>query len=53
MHQRRGLRLGILVDSEASYVIGNVRLGWHSEDNHWEGGLFAENVADERYYTIG
>jgi iron complex outermembrane receptor protein len=35
------------------YFIGNVRLGWSSADNRWEGAVFVNNVADERYFTIG
>jgi iron complex outermembrane receptor protein len=36
-----------------SYVIGNLRLDWTSADAHWRGSLFVNNVADERYFTIG
>lgn len=35
------------------YTIVNARLEWSSEDEKWEAALFANNVADERYYTIG
>lgn len=36
-----------------SYVIGNLRLGWRSGDEHWEAAFFVNNIADERYFTIG
>jgi iron complex outermembrane receptor protein len=36
-----------------SYIIGNARLEWHSADGHWSGAVFAHNLADERYFTIG
>jgi iron complex outermembrane receptor protein len=35
------------------YVIGNVRLDWTSGDEHWLASFFINNLADERYYTIG
>lgn len=35
------------------YFIGNVRAGWSSDDGRWEGAVFVNNVADERYFTIG
>jgi iron complex outermembrane recepter protein len=35
------------------YFIGNVRLGWASTDDRWEGAVFVNNVADKRYFTIG
>ena len=35
------------------YFIGNVRLGWSSADDRWEGAIFVNNIADERYFTIG
>lgn len=36
-----------------SYTIANLRISWHSEDGRWDAALFANNVADKRYYTIG
>ncbi len=36
-----------------SYTIANVRLDWVSGDDKWEAAFFVNNVADERYYTIG
>ena len=36
-----------------AYVVGNLRLDWFSQDEHWEVGAFVNNVADERYQTIG
>ena len=36
-----------------SYILGNVRLGWDSNDGKWQGAFFVNNVADERYFTIG
>jgi iron complex outermembrane receptor protein len=35
------------------YFLGNVRAGWSSDDGRWEGAVFVNNVADERYFTIG
>lgn len=35
------------------YVIGNVRLDWASGDEQWLASFFINNIADERYYTIG
>ena len=35
------------------YVIGNVRMDWSSSDDHWVASFFINNVADQRYYTIG
>lgn len=35
------------------YVISNVRLDWISGDERWLASFFINNVADERYYTIG
>ncbi len=36
-----------------SYVLLNARLGWQSDDGHWQADAFVNNVADKRYYTIG
>ena len=36
-----------------SYILGNLRLGWDSNDGSWEAAFFVNNVADERYFTIG
>lgn len=35
------------------YTLGNVRAGWRSAGDRWEAVLFANNVTDKRYYTIG
>jgi iron complex outermembrane receptor protein len=35
------------------YFIGNVRLGWTSADQRWQAAAFVNNIADERYFTIG
>lgn len=35
------------------YIVGNLRLDWESRDERWQGAVFVNNVADERYYTIG
>lgn len=35
------------------YFIGNLRAGWTSADDHWDAAIFVNNVADERYFTIG
>lgn len=35
------------------YFIANLRLGWASAEGTWEGAMFVNNVADERYFTIG
>jgi iron complex outermembrane recepter protein len=35
------------------YLVGNVRVGWSSAQDRWEGAIFVNNVADERYFTIG
>lgn len=35
------------------YFIGNLRFGWSSADDHWDMAIFVNNVADERYFTIG
>lgn len=36
-----------------SYVLGNARLTWTSQDDTWQASVFVNNIADERYYTIG
>ena len=35
------------------YFIANLRMGWTSADSRWDAAIFVNNVADERYYTIG
>ncbi len=35
------------------YVIGNVRVDWTSGDEQWLASFFINNIADERYFTIG
>jgi iron complex outermembrane receptor protein len=36
-----------------SYVVGNIRLSFLTGDAKWEFSAFVDNVADERYNTIG
>ena len=36
-----------------AYVIGNLRLGWRSEDDRWQGTFFINNVANQLYYRTG
>jgi iron complex outermembrane receptor protein len=36
-----------------AYIVTNLRLAWESDDGRWQTALFANNVADRRYYTIG
>jgi iron complex outermembrane recepter protein len=36
-----------------SYVLANLRLGWASDNSHWQAALTVNNVTDRRYYTIG
>ena len=36
-----------------AYVIGNLRLTWDSADERIQTAFFVNNVADERYFTIG
>ena len=36
-----------------AYTVGNIRGSWYSADGHWEVGAFLNNIADERYQTIG
>ncbi len=33
--------------------VGNVKFSWYSADGHWEGTVFVDNVADERYVLNG
>jgi iron complex outermembrane receptor protein len=34
-------------------VVGNLRSSWTDPSGRWEASLFVNNVADERYKTIG
>jgi iron complex outermembrane receptor protein len=34
---------------EGSYVMGNVRASWTSEDGHWTTAVFVENLTDKEY----
>ena len=36
-----------------AYIVTNLRLTWESDSGRWQTALFANNVADRRYYTIG
>jgi iron complex outermembrane receptor protein len=36
-----------------SYIVGDARITWASTDAHWEGSVFVDNIADERYRNIG
>ena len=36
-----------------AYVVGNARVAWYSQDDHWEVGAFVNNLSDSRYQTIG
>ena len=36
-----------------SYIVGDARVTWASNDEHWEGTVFVDNFADERYRNIG
>ncbi|HLF29807.1 MAG TPA: TonB-dependent receptor [Xanthomonadales bacterium] len=35
------------------YFVANARLGWTSADARWAASIFVNNLADERYFTIG
>ena len=34
-----------------AYTVANLRLGWQSDNDRWEAAVFANNIADRRYYT--
>ena len=36
-----------------AYIVGDARVSWASNDGHWEGTVFVDNFADERYRLIG
>jgi len=36
-----------------AYIVTNLRLSWDSDNGRWQTAVFANNVADRRYYTIG
>lgn len=39
-------------DKEDSYAVGNLRLGWDSDDEHWGAAVFVNNVNDAEYRQI-
>jgi iron complex outermembrane receptor protein len=36
-----------------AYVIGNARVSWYSNDEHWEVTGYVKNLADNRYRLLG